>query len=152
MPIIDEPMRFDSDKICQRCGHDKAYHKMIVDGKIYLPCIRKKPYRLRDGVDVKLGMQVWHYHPWDDSGNIITGMVRFISSFGGLTLWKYPEDRGTKEFVFEGKTIILPDRMSHDGHYTAHFSCYSSLENAQAAVEKRKLYKAKLDRWAKENK
>ena len=142
MPTIDEPMRLDSDKICQRCGHDKAYHKMIVDGKIYLPCIRKKPYRLRDGVDVKLGMQVWHYHPWDDSGIIITGMVRFISSFGGLALWKYPEDRDPDSIFY----------LSHSGHYTAHFSCYSSLENAQAAVEKRKLYKAKLDRWAKENK
>jgi len=142
MPTIDKPLRIDDDKICQRCGHFKSYHKMIVNDKVYLPCIRKKPYKLADGVDVKLGMQVWQYHPWDDSGKIITGMVRFISGFGGLTLWKYPEDRN-------------PDRvfdLAHDGHFTARVSCFSSLENAQAAVEKRKKEKAALDKWIEKNK
>lgn len=142
MPTIDEPMQFDREKICQRCGHDKAYHKMVVNGKIYLPCIRKKPYKLADGVDVKLGMQVWHHHPWDYEGKIITGMVRFIGSWGGITLWKYPEDRDPNRIL----------DLAHDGYFTAKLSCFSSLENAQAAVQKSMEYKAKLDRWANEDK
>lgn len=135
MPTIDKPMRFDDDETCQRCGMAKAYHKMIRDGKVYLPCIRKKPYKLADGVEVKLGMQVWHFHPYNDDLKIITGMVRFIGSWGGLTLWKYPEDRDPNR-IFD---------LAHTGHLTARFSCYSSLENAQAAVEKRKREKAELD-------
>jgi len=148
MPTIDEPMRFDDDKTCQRCGYAKSYHEMIVDGKVYIKCIRKKPYKLADGVEVKLGMQVWHYHPWDDSGKIITGMVRFIRENGGLCLWRYPDDRNPESYTLQdGRVIELPGRLSHDGHYTAHFSCYSSLENAQAAVEKRKRKKAELEAW-----
>lgn len=142
MPNIDEPMRFDDDKTCQRCGHAKYYHTLIRDGKVYLPCIRKKPYKLADGADVKLGMQIWHFHPYSDDLKIRTGMVRFIGSWGGLTLWKYPEDRDPKR----------PLDLSHEGHLTASFSCFSSLENAQAAVEKRKKEKAKLEEIEKKYK
>jgi hypothetical protein len=153
MPTIDEPMRFDNDKTCQRCGHAKSYHKMKVDGKAYIKCIRKKPYKLADGVDVKLGMQVWNFHPYDDDFRIITGMVRFISSCGGLCLWRYPDDREPRSYTLEdGRVIELPGRLSHDGHLTAKFHCYSSLENAQAAVEKRKKEKARLEAWIEKDK
>jgi len=153
MPTIDEPMRFDDDKTCQRCGVAKAYHKMIINGKVYIKCIRKKPYKLADGVDVKLGMQVWHFYPYSNDLKIITGMVRFISKNGGLCLWRYPDDREPQSYTLEdGRVIELPGMLAHDGHYTAYFSCYSSLENAQAAVEKRKKEKAKLDAWRKKYK
>lgn len=142
MNSIDEVMRFDDDKTCQRCGYAKAYHKMKIDGKIYLPCIRKKPYKLADGVDVNLGMQIWHFHPYSNDLKIKTGMVRFISKWGGLCLWKYPEDRDPKR----------PLDLSHEGHLTASFSCFSSLENAQAAVEKRKKEIAALEKWQLKNK
>lgn len=141
MSTIDEPMKFRPND-CMRCGHDIRYHKMIRDGKKYLPCIRKKPYKLADGADIKLGMQVWHSHPWDKDHKIITGMVRFISKFGGLTLWRYPEDRD-------------PDRiwdLAHDGHFTARFSCYSSLENLQQAIEKIKTKNAQLEKWREKHK
>ena len=139
MPTIDDVMRFDDEKTCQRCGVAKAYHKMIVNGKIYIPCIRKKPYKLADGADVKLGMQVWNFHPWDTENKIITGMVRFIGSWGTITLWKYPEDRDPNR-IFD---------LSHTGLLTASFSCFSSLENVQAAVEKRKLERKRLEEICK---
>jgi len=142
MPNIDEPMRFDDDKTCQRCGYAKEYHKMIRDGKKYLPCIRKKPYKLADSVDVKLGMQVWHFHPYSKDLKIITGMVRFILKGGSLSLWKYPEDRDPNKIF----------NLSHDGILTASFSCFSSLENAQAAVEKRKKEILHLDRYREKHK
>ena len=142
MPNIDEPMRFDDDKTCQRCGYAKYYHEMTIDGKIYIPCIRKKPYKLADGVDVKLGMQIWNFHPYSNDLKIKTGMVRFIRSWGGLCIWKYPEDRDPNR-IFD---------LAHEGQLTASFSCFSSLENAQAAVEKRKKEIAKLEEIEKKYK
>lgn len=136
MSNIDEVMRFDKDTICQRCGFDKAYHKMIVDGKIHIKCIRKKPYKLADGVDVKLGMQVWTFHKYHDNCKIRTGMVRFIGSWGCLTLWKYAEDRD-------------PDRifdLSHHGFPYA-IDCYSSFEKAQFDAEKEKKRQEYLHRF-----
>lgn len=143
---IDDFMKIGPND-CPRCGTNKNYHTMKVDGKIYMRCIRKKPYKLADGVDVHLGMQVWHFHRWDSEYKIITGMVRFIGSWGGLTLWKYPEDRHPETFEVDGKTVTLRARLSHEGLYTAKFSCYSSLKNVQEAVEKRKKEVERLEKW-----
>lgn len=127
MSHVDKILECHGESVCQRCGHAKAYHKMIVDGKAYLPCIRKKPYKLADGVDVVLGMQVWSFHPYVRDPVIITGMVRFISSWGSVSLWKYPEDRDPNR-IFD---------ISHEGLLTAHKFCYSTLENAQMALDKK---------------
>ncbi len=134
---------------CQRCGMPKSYHKMIVNGKVYINCIRKKPYKLRDGTDVKIGMQIWHMHPWDNEYRITTGMVRFIGSSGLLFLWKYPCDRHSEIFTLEdGRTIDVGiNRLGIDIHPTAYVSCFSSLENVLNFKTERIKYFQKLEKY-----
>lgn len=151
MPTIDEHLQFGPND-CPRCGFNKNYHTMIVDGKVYIPCIRKKPYKLKDGVDVKLGMQVWYHYPFDETGSIITGMVRFISSFGGLSLWRYVEDRIPETRTINDVVINLPGPLSYDVHPNSYVSCFSSLANAQAFVEKKKKEREALEKWRIKNK
>lgn len=113
--------------ICQRCGLPMTYHT----SGTYKCQVRKKPYKLRDGVDVKIGMRVWHYFPWGNPGDkaIITGTVAYIIDWGSIRLRKDPEEQ---KGIFD---------MLHDGGFTARRTCFSTLEAAQA-------FKAKCDaRW-----
>lgn len=148
---IDEPMKLGPND-CPRCGMPKSYHKTIIDGKIYMPCIRKKPYKLADGTDIHIGMQVWNV---DERKNykIITGMVRFIHRWGSISLWKYPEERIPEKYkMSDGRVIDLPGKLNHEGHYSARHLCFSSLKNAEVAIEKLKKEKAELEKWRQKHK
>lgn len=109
---------------CLRCGLPKAYHSRT-PGSNFIPCIRKKPYKLRDHKDVTIGMQVWYVHPYDCE-KIFTGMVRIISPGGYISLWKYKQDRDPSR-IFD---------LSYNGSFDASYSCFSSLENALAFQKK----------------
>ena len=135
-----EPMDLPPDA-CPRCGIHVIYHNKKNTGMV-IPCIRKKPYKLADGVDVVLGMQVWHFHQHDPNAQIITGKVMRIREWGQMRLKKYPSEHTYTGKVYEdkdGRKIRLPDSRSVwvDYDVEAHHSCYSSLENALIAWEKK---------------
>lgn len=118
--------------LCQRCGLPEIYH---TSGQLKCSA-RKKPYKLRDGVEVKLGMRVWHYYRWGSpEDKIITGTVSFISSWGYITVRKDPEDQAS---IFD---------FSHEPRFSAWYSCFSSLENAEAFKKKCEEERAKLDAY-----
>jgi hypothetical protein len=114
-----------TEEDCMTCGLPKTWHN---PGNV--PCLkRRKPYKLRDRVDVKIGMRVWHYNPFAETGRgeIITGIVRFITNGGSIRLSKDPKDRDPNR-VFD---------TCWDPYFEAYFSCFSSLENAQKLKDKR---------------
>lgn len=55
MPNLDAILEsYKEPQACQRCGMPKAYHKTKINGKVYINCIRKKPYKLRDAAIAEL--------------------------------------------------------------------------------------------------
>jgi len=129
---LDEKLVFE-DHICMRCGLDKAYHKKKAMGEHVIPCIRKKPYKLRDGVEVKLGMQVWICHPFDDvtgvhtkGTKLKTGLVRSIMRWGSLRVWKFPIDRDQNK-IFD---------ICWEPSFEAGYCCFSSEESAETFRKK----------------
>jgi hypothetical protein len=119
-------------KACQRCGLPEIYH---TSGQFKCRA-RKKPYKLRDGGEVKLGMRVWHYHPWSHpEDKIITGIVVNIFDWGSITLRKDPED---KESIFD---------FHYSPSFSAWYSCFSTLENAEAFKKKCEEKRAKRDAY-----
>jgi len=117
------------DNCCPRCGKLSGYHNKAHLGLNTLPCVRKKPFKLRDGTDLKLGMEVWHVDTWDKTQPIIRGMVRFITSWGSIRLYRYPEDVLWKDFSVPNEIIQVPS-IAFDHTFSAYRSCFSTKQAA----------------------
>lgn len=118
---------------CSRCGIPLSYH---TSGQIKCSA-RKKPYKLRDGEEVKLGMTVWWYRHHDNT--IVKGFVSSIFSWGSLGLRKFPEDRDPGR-IFD---------TSWEGGASAYHSCFSTLKNAEDYKAKEEKRRADLKAWCK---
>lgn len=108
------------DNTCPRCGLSKSYHENKT-----LECVRKKPYKLRDGKEVHLGIRVWYYNRFDKKIN--SGIVRFIGRNGVLSIEKDKKDRDPNNLYSDWRYDPLP---------SAYDSCFSSLENAEKFRDK----------------
>jgi hypothetical protein len=111
---------------CMRCGLPSSYHSRKL-GIHRIKCIRKNPYKLRDSVDAKIGMQVWICHPYEDvhgkydkNAKLKTGLIRFVNKGGSLKIWKFPQDRDQSR-IFD---------ICWEPYFPASF-CFSSEENAE---------------------
>jgi hypothetical protein len=107
-----------------------------------IPCVRKKPFKLADKTDLKIGMQVWLYNRYHENDAIYTGMVRFISSWGHVNIWKYPEDRDPKRFL----------NIAYENSYIARRDCFSTLKGAEEFREKEIKAREQLKAWMKKHK
>lgn len=132
-PLVPDDMMTDGINTCMRCGLSKNYHEMKKeDGSVYVPCVRKKPYKLADGTDIRLHMQVWFYRPNFPELGIQTGMVKFIREWGNLSLWNYPENREYREYICDnGKKVSIPTNLGLETSITGYEHCFSTLEGAE---------------------